>query len=83
MTFFDFPEHCLVEKKKKDKCHSSDAKDIQNWKKKKNQGLAERTYTYLAASVLMTRYKKIKNKFRLCEQIINLRIIFKLVLVRL
>lgn len=36
MTFFDFPEHCLVEKKKKDKCHSSDAKDIQNWKKKKS-----------------------------------------------
>lgn len=37
LTFLDFPEHCLVEKKKKDEFHSSDAKDIQSRKKKKKE----------------------------------------------
>lgn len=63
---FDFPWLSWVLlswEAKKDKFHSSDARDIQNRKKKINQGLAEKTYTYLAASVLMTRYKKnIKDK---------------------
>lgn len=53
MTFLDFPEHCFVEKKKKDQFHSLDAKDIQNRKKKKNQGVAK-----VPDLVLMTRYKE-------------------------
>lgn len=65
MTFLDFAQHGSAEEKKKDKSRSSDAEDIENRKKIINWGLAKSSYTYLAASVLMSRYKnnmKVKDR---------------------